>query len=75
MYLLNDILDFSKLEAGHLELEQLAFSPESLVDQAISIAGVRADQQGIGLRMEIGPDLPAAVLGDPGRIRQIILNL
>jgi signal transduction histidine kinase/CheY-like chemotaxis protein/HPt (histidine-containing phosphotransfer) domain-containing protein len=75
LYLLNDILDFSKLEAGHLELEQLAFSPESLVDQAISIAGVRADQQGIGLRMEIGPDLPAAVLGDPGRIRQIILNL
>jgi CheY-like chemotaxis protein/HPt (histidine-containing phosphotransfer) domain-containing protein len=75
LYLLNDILDFSKLEAGHLELEQLAFSPESLVDQAISIAGVRADQQGIGLRMEIGPDLPAAVVGDPGRIRQIILNL
>jgi signal transduction histidine kinase/DNA-binding NarL/FixJ family response regulator len=75
LYLLNDILDFSKLEAGRLELEQLAFSPESLVDQAISIAGVRADQQGIGLRMEIGPDLPAAVVGDPGRIRQIILNL
>jgi len=75
LYLLNDILDFSKLEAGHLELEQLAFAPESLVDQAISIAGVRADQQGIGLRMEIGPDLPAAVIGDPGRIRQIILNL
>jgi signal transduction histidine kinase/CheY-like chemotaxis protein/HPt (histidine-containing phosphotransfer) domain-containing protein len=75
LYLLNDILDFSKLEAGHLELEQLAFSPESLVDQAISIAGVRADQQGIGLRMEIDRDLPAAVIGDPGRIRQIILNL
>jgi signal transduction histidine kinase/CheY-like chemotaxis protein/HPt (histidine-containing phosphotransfer) domain-containing protein len=75
LYLLNDILDFSKLEAGHLELEQLAFAPESLVDQAISIAGVRADEQGIGLRMEIGPDLPAAVIGDPGRIRQIILNL
>jgi signal transduction histidine kinase/CheY-like chemotaxis protein/HPt (histidine-containing phosphotransfer) domain-containing protein len=75
LYLLNDILDFSKLEAGRLELEQLAFSPESLVDQAISIAGVRADQQGIGLRMEVGPDLPAAVIGDPGRIRQIILNL
>jgi signal transduction histidine kinase/CheY-like chemotaxis protein/HPt (histidine-containing phosphotransfer) domain-containing protein len=75
LYLLNDILDFSKLEAGHLELEQLAFSPESLVDQAISIAGVRAEQQGIGLRMEVGPDLPPAVIGDPGRIRQIILNL
>jgi signal transduction histidine kinase/CheY-like chemotaxis protein/HPt (histidine-containing phosphotransfer) domain-containing protein len=75
LYLLNDILDFSKLEAGRLELEPLAFSPESLVDQTVSIAGVRADQQGIGLRMEIGADLPAAVIGDPGRIRQVILNL
>ena len=75
LYLLNDILDFSKLEAGKLELEALAFSPESLVDQAVSIAGVRATQQGLGLRMEIEPGLPVAVMGDPGRIRQVILNL
>src|SRR4051794_2499947 len=74
LYLLNDILDFSKLEAGRLELEQVAFSPESLVDQTVSIASVRADTR-VGLRMEIGPDLPLAVLGDPGRIRQVILNL
>lgn len=75
LYLLNDILDFSKLEAGKLELETLAFSPESIVDQTISIAGVRAAQQGLGIRMEIEPSLPAAVMGDPGRIRQVILNL
>src|SRR6185295_18561763 len=59
LYLLNDILDFSKLEAGKLEMERLDFSPESLVDQTVSIAGVRADEQGIGLRMEIGADVPA----------------
>jgi signal transduction histidine kinase/HPt (histidine-containing phosphotransfer) domain-containing protein len=75
LYLLNDILDFSKLEAGKLELETLAFSPESLVDQTISIASVRAAQQGLSIRMEVEPGLPAAVLGDPGRIRQVILNL
>ncbi|HEY4919577.1 MAG TPA: ATP-binding protein [Xanthobacteraceae bacterium] len=73
--LLNDILDFSKLEAGRLSLEAIGFSPESLVENAVSIMGPRAAAKGLALKTVKESVLPAALTGDAGRIRQVLLNL
>ncbi|NVO14349.1 MAG: response regulator [Rhodoplanes sp.] len=73
--ILNDILDFSKLEAGRLEFEQIAFSPAALVDNAVSIVGARAAARGLAIRTALDPAVPPALIGDAGRIRQVLLNL
>ena len=73
--LLNDILDFSKLEAGRISFEAIAFSPEALVDGAVSIVGPRASAKGLTLRTMKESVLPPALTGDAGRIRQVVLNL
>jgi len=75
MEILNDILDFSKLESGHLSVESIAFSAEALVHGALSIIGPRASAKDVGIRSVIGAGLPPALMGDAGRIRQILLNL
>ncbi|MCY1014138.1 hypothetical protein OV079_53225 [Nannocystis pusilla] len=72
--LVNDILDFSKIEAGKLELEQAAFSPRECVEVADIVAGM-AREKAIDLAAIVAHDVPAAVLGDPVRLRQILLNL
>jgi PAS domain S-box-containing protein len=73
--LINDLLDFSKIEAGKLELEATGFSlRDSLGDMLRSLA-VRAQQQGLELACHIAPDVPDGLIGDPGRLRQIVLNL
>jgi signal transduction histidine kinase/CheY-like chemotaxis protein/HPt (histidine-containing phosphotransfer) domain-containing protein len=72
---INDILDFSKIEAGHLHLENSEFRlGESLAD-TISTLGLRADQKGLEFMLDIAPDVPDALLGDVGRLRQVIVNL
>ncbi|ABK45888.1 multi-sensor hybrid histidine kinase [Magnetococcus marinus MC-1] len=73
--LLNDILDFSKIEAGHLELEQSAFSPEQILKGVHDLFLPRATAKGITLELEQGANLPAWVQGDPGRLRQVLMNL
>jgi CheY-like chemotaxis protein/HPt (histidine-containing phosphotransfer) domain-containing protein len=73
--ILNDILDFSKLESGQLSLEQIAFSPEALVHNTLSIIGPRASAKDLTIRSVGDPTLPLAVIGDGGRIRQVLLNL
>ncbi|HMK80364.1 MAG TPA: PAS-domain containing protein, partial [Xanthobacteraceae bacterium] len=73
--ILNDILDLSKLDAGKLEFDQQPFSLEAVLDNARSIVGLRAAEKGLTLRVEVAPDLPPALIGDPNRLRQIILNL
>jgi signal transduction histidine kinase/DNA-binding NarL/FixJ family response regulator/HPt (histidine-containing phosphotransfer) domain-containing protein len=73
--ILNDILDFSKLESGQLSLEDIAFSAEALVHNALSIIGPRAAAKDLTIRSINDPTLPAALVGDAGRIRQIVLNL
>jgi signal transduction histidine kinase/DNA-binding response OmpR family regulator len=73
--ILNDILDFSKLEAGRLTLEHIAFSPDALVHNTLSIAGPRASAKGLAVRSINEPNLPPALSGDAGRIRQVLLNL
>ena len=73
--ILNDILDMSKIEAGKMELESVPLHPESVADGAISIVRSQAAMKGLELRSELAPNLPAWVLGDPARLRQILLNL
>ncbi len=73
--ILNDILDFSKLESGKLSLELIPFLPETMARHAVNIIGPRAAAKTLTVRVIEGADLPPAVVGDAGRIRQIILNL
>ena len=73
--ILNDILDYSKLEAGELTLEEIAFAPPDIVETAISIIGPRASVKGVRLSAIYDPVLPGALLGDAGRLRQVLLNL
>lgn len=73
--IVNDILDFSKVEAGKLELEHIAFDLRELFDDLVSMIGARADEKGIELSCNIHPDVHSRVVGDSGRLRQILLNL
>ena len=73
--ILNDILDLSKLDTGKLEFEQVPFSIESVIDNTKSIVALRAIEKGLKLALDIGADLPKALVGDPSRVRQILLNL
>ena len=73
--LLNDILDFSRLESGRLSFEAIAFAPDSLADNTLSVMGPRAAAKGLALKTTKEPTLPAALTGDVGRIRQVLLNL
>jgi len=73
--LINDVLDFSKIEAGSLVLERIAFSPRKLAEDCIALLADQADRKGLQLICLIGADVPARLLGDPTRLRQILLNL
>ncbi len=73
--IINDILDFSKIEAGKLTLEQVAFSPTALLEGVVSLFQARALEKNITLGLDLPDHVPDALLGDPTRIRQILLNL
>ena len=73
--LLNDILDLSKIEAGRLELNPIEFSLQRCVQEAVATLAVNAEQKGIQLIYEVTPDIPNRLLGDPFRLRQVLLNL
>ncbi|RVT89542.1 response regulator [Rhodovarius crocodyli] len=75
MHLLNDILDFSKLEAGEVLLERMPFSPEQQVTSVIELLAGQAASKDLELVGTTAPGLPRQVLGDAGRLRQILLNL
>ena len=75
MDLLNDILDFSKIKARKLALESVDFDLTRTVDDVMRLVAPRAHQKGLELACQIAPDVPAAVGGDPGRLRQILTNL
>ena len=75
MNVINDILDFSKVEAGQIELENIEFDLAGVLEEAVEIAGVRARAKGLGVSARIQPDVPTRLIGDPGRLRQILLNL
>jgi PAS domain S-box-containing protein len=72
---INDILDFSKIEAGRLELDPREFHLRDGLGETLQALAVRAHQKGLELACRIAPDVPATVVGDAGRLRQIIINL
>src|SRR5262249_31737830 len=73
--LINDILDFSKIEAGKVELEELDFHLQTIVEDVLDVLAERASAKGLELVGLIDPDVPLWVSGDPGRLRQILTNL
>lgn len=73
--LLNDILDFSKVEAGRLELESIDFEVDEVISDAARLLSAQAHAKGIELVVRIDAGTPAAVVGDPVRLRQVIVNL
>ncbi len=75
MSVLNDILDFSKIDAGRLELEHIEFSPAVVVDQVVKTLSTESRRKGLSVVREIAPDIPSTCVGDPNRLRQVLLNL
>ncbi len=73
--IINDILDFSKIEAGKMELEVVSFDVEQVVEDVIDVFAVEAERRGIDLASAVTADVPARLLGDPARLRQVLVNL
>ena len=73
--LINDILDFSKVEARRLTLEHVPFGLRDIVEDAARLLAPRAHKKQLELACRIAPDVPDALLGDPGRLRQVLINL
>ena len=72
---INDILDYSRLEAGAVTLDTAAFGPEKVVSKVAELLREGADRKGLSLAVEVGPDVPGEVIGDPLRLRQVLINL
>ncbi len=72
---INDILDFSKIEAGKVELEEMDFDLRECIEAILKTLALRADEKGLELLCEIAPEVPEIVSGDPGRLRQVLINL
>lgn len=73
--IINDILDFSKIESGKLELESTGFDLRETVGDTVKALAARAQKKGLELILHVHPDVPTAVVGDPLRLRQVIVNL
>jgi signal transduction histidine kinase/DNA-binding response OmpR family regulator len=73
--IINDILDFSKMEAGKMTIEPIPFDLAVAVEDVIELLGCRSAEKGLDLILRYCPETPRRVIGDPGRIRQILLNL
>ena len=75
LQILNDVLDLSKIEAGHLELESIEFGVQDVLNEVADVLGLAAEGKGIELLFAAPPDLPSRLIGDPTRLRQVLLNL
>lgn len=73
--LINQVLDLAKIEAGSMTLENIPFDPTQMVEQVATLIGEQARARELELRLEVSPDLPGQILGDPTRLRQVLINL
>ncbi len=73
--IINDILDFSKMEAGKVELENIDFDLQTVVEESVELVAGSAKAKGLDISLNVGDQVPLTALGDPGRLRQILLNL
>src|SRR5664279_5626550 len=72
---INDILDFSKMEAGKLDLDCISFGLRDCLDETLKAFSQRAEEKGLELMCYVRPEVPERVVGDPVRLRQVIVNL
>ncbi|TXD75909.1 diguanylate cyclase, partial [Mitsuaria sp. TWR114] len=72
---IDDILDFSRIEAGKLSLEYVPFRMEDVLDHLVNLIGFRVEDKGLELLLNVPPDLPTALIGDPLRLGQVLVNL
>jgi signal transduction histidine kinase/DNA-binding response OmpR family regulator len=75
LVVINDVLDFSKIEAGKLEFENISFDLHEVLGETIQSMSFRANQKSLELMYDISAAVPAAFIGDPGRLRQVLVNL
>ena len=75
LHLINDILDLSKVETGHIELEAIEFDLSEVLDKAIDILAMKANEKTLELTSHLSPDVPYRLIGDPTRLTQILINL
>jgi signal transduction histidine kinase/DNA-binding NarL/FixJ family response regulator len=75
LILLNDILDFSKVESGYLRLERVPFALSRVLNNLLAVVGCKAEDKGLVIRLERAPEVPDALLGDPMRLGQVLINL
>jgi len=75
MDILNEVLDMSKIEAGKIELESIAFDPVQVLQDVIALSAPRASAKGLVLELHVAADVPRDLIGDPGRLRQVLSNL
>lgn len=73
--IINDILDFSKIEAGKMSIEHIDFRLEDVFDNLANLVGLKAEEKGLELMFDLPSDLPTALIGDPLRLGQILVNL
>lgn len=73
--IINDILDFSRIEAGRLTVDPIPFDLTAAVDEVVTLISERADEKGVELIARYAPDVPRRMIGDAGRIRQVLMNL
>jgi len=73
--LIDDILDLAKVEAGHMRLDRVEFNLENVIEQVMEVMAHRAREKGLELAWRIAPETPLALVGDPDRLEQIIMNL
>ncbi len=73
--IINDILDLSKIEAGRMSSERIPCSPVQLAADVIALLRMRAERKGLGLGLEVGPEIPKQISSDPTQIRQVLMNL
>ncbi len=73
--IINDILDFSKIESGKLTLEHIDLDLQALVNGVVDVVGLRADEKGLALQIDLAPDVPRYLTGDPTRLSQVLINL
>jgi signal transduction histidine kinase/CheY-like chemotaxis protein len=73
--IIDDILDFSKVEAGKLELECIRFSPRGVAEDVVGLLSHQAREKGLEVELEFAPEVPDELMGDPARVRQVLINL
>ena len=75
MHMLDDVLDFSRIEAGRLKIQKAAFSPSELIRDIVALFAPQVREKGLEFQHAVAGDVPRQVLGDPGRTRQVLVNL